>query len=327
MAATSAPALDVYLTVDVEVWCDGWERLDEKFPRCFREYIHGQTSSGSYGVGFQAALLRAHGLAATFFVEPLFALRFGEQYLCDAVGPLLEHSQDVQLHLHTEWVDEARSARLPPLTAKKQYLRQFGVGDQASMIATGAELLQQAGAAKPRAFRAGSFGFNSNTLLALSRNDIEIDCSYNATMFGPTSGVSPGTILTDSTMVGDVYEVPMTVFVDGRRRLRHAQLTACSWAELELLLWQARSAGQGSFTLLSHSAELLAPGRQRVDRVVLTRLERLCRLLADHPQEFRLRTFSAGFPRVAASQPAPLRGNLVTTASRVFEQVVLRRLH
>jgi hypothetical protein len=62
------------------------------------------------------------------------------------------------------------------------------------------------------------------------------DASYNAATFGPTSGVFPGELVDQPRQVGQVLELPMTVFFDGRR-LRHAQVTACSWREMEALLF------------------------------------------------------------------------------------------
>ena len=42
--------LDVFFTVDVEVWCDGWDRLDEHFPAALERYIYGRTPTGDYGL-------------------------------------------------------------------------------------------------------------------------------------------------------------------------------------------------------------------------------------------------------------------------------------
>lgn len=36
--------LDVFLTFDVELWCDGWEDLDAKFPGAFERYIYGRSA-------------------------------------------------------------------------------------------------------------------------------------------------------------------------------------------------------------------------------------------------------------------------------------------
>ena len=44
--------LDVLVSVDVEIWCDGWDDLDEKFLDAFRRYVYGQTSHGNFGLPY-----------------------------------------------------------------------------------------------------------------------------------------------------------------------------------------------------------------------------------------------------------------------------------
>jgi len=75
-------------------------------------------------------VLRDHGIPGTFFVEPLFATRFGSQPLQEIVGLVRAGGQEVQLHLHTEWVDEARTPLLPGARAKRQYLHHFSLEEQ-----------------------------------------------------------------------------------------------------------------------------------------------------------------------------------------------------
>lgn len=321
--------LDVYLTVDVEVWCDGWNDIDRKFPACFRQYIHGSTPRGDYGLPYQLQMLCDHGLRASFFVEPLFSARFGADALAEIVGLLSQADQDVQLHLHTEWVDEARAPLLGGITRevahKRQFLRMFSVGEQRELIGVAAQLLVGAGAAAPRAFRAGSFGFNADSLKALHDNAIAVDASYNATMFGPDSGLAPGRLLTDACAFGPMVELPMTVFRDGLSRLRHVQLTACSWSEIESLLWQAMRSAQRSFVILSHGSELLDRSRRQPDDIVVSRFDRLCAFLARHRDSFRLRSFDDGeAPRVAVTQPQPLRGAMLPTVGRIAQQLARR---
>jgi hypothetical protein len=169
--------LDVFFTVDVEIWCDGWHNIDDKFPRAFRQYVYGPTRRGQYGLPFTLARLEEHGLSGVFFVEPLFAARFGLEPLAEIVGLLREHGQEVQLHLHTEWVDEARQALLPNVSGKRQHLKCFSYPEQRLLIAVGIDFLKRANAGTVNAFRAGSFAFNSNTLRALADNGIQYDCS------------------------------------------------------------------------------------------------------------------------------------------------------
>jgi hypothetical protein len=86
----------------------------------------------------------------------------------------------VQLHLHTEWADEARVRLLEHVTEKRQHIRHFSLDEQETLIRAGAALIESAGGGRPTAFRAGSFALNLDTLTALARCGICIDSSYNA---------------------------------------------------------------------------------------------------------------------------------------------------
>jgi hypothetical protein len=310
--------IEVFFTIDVEIWCGGWARLDAEFPSAFDRYVYGPGHQG--GLPTQLLVLNDHGLKSVCFVEPLFAGRFGLAPLAEIVGIVQQAGHEVQLHLHTEWVDEAKHTLLPGTpTGKRQHLRQFTQDEQTQLIGLGATWLQQAGAPGPNAFRAGSFGFNAQTLPALAANGIAIDSSYNASMLGPSSGVAEGELLMQARHFGPVLELPMTVYADGRG-LRHAQLTACSWGELEGLLWQALEAGHGQFVLLSHNFELLTPGMGKVDRVVMRRLQRLCAFLDRHRDTFCVRGLRGHEPATTSNAQTPLRSPLWRTGLRMAEQ-------
>ena len=111
--------LDVFFSVDVEIWCDGWDNLDEKFPDAFRRYVYGQTARGNFGLPYTVQVLREHGLKGVFFVEPLFSTRFGSQPLEEIVGLIREGGQEIQLHLHPEWVDESVEPLLENINGKR----------------------------------------------------------------------------------------------------------------------------------------------------------------------------------------------------------------
>lgn len=317
--------LDVFFTVDVEVWCDGWEDIDRKFPDAFRRYIYGSTPRGDFGLPFQLKVLNDHGLAGVFYVEPLFASRFGEQALAEIVGLVQGHGHEVQLHLHTEWVDESRVPLLKDCHTKRQHLRYFTLEEQTTLISKGAELLRRAGAGDINSFRAGSFAFNRDTLSALSANGFLFDSSYNASLFGLDSGVMPGVTVVEPIECDGVYEYPMTVFSDGTSNLRHAQLTACSFHELEGLLWQALESRRSSFVILSHGSELLNHAKSREDDVVVKRFRKLCAFLDKNRELFRMRGFHELSPQIDPQQPAPLSSSIWRTRARMLEQVYRRK--
>ena len=317
--------LNVFLTVDVEIWCDGWNGIDAKFPEAFQRYVYGRTNRGEFGLRYQADLLKEHGLLGVFFVEPLFSGRFGLEPLTEIVTLLRNRKQEIQLHLHTEWVDEWVTPMFADGRGKQQFLRLFARDEQRLLIADGMRRLENAGAEPVNCFRAGSFGFNADTLDALAVCGIPFDSSYNATAFGPDSGVAPGMIVTDVYRERGVTEYPMTIYETGLGNLRHAQLGACSWAELERLLWAALDAGRQSFVLLSHSFELLAPSKTSPDRVVVSRFQKLCRFLDRHRDSFCVRGFHGLSDVPVPSQPAPLQGSAWLSAWRTAEQLYRRR--
>jgi hypothetical protein len=318
--------LDVFLTVDVEVWCDGWDNIDAKFPGAFKRYIYGPTSRGDYGLPHQLRELQEHGLTGVFFVEPLFSTRFGLEPLAEIIGLVREQEHEVQLHLHTEWVDESRQPLLDNITTKKQLLRYFSLQEQVILIQAGARLIESAGGGSVNAFRAGNFGFNSETLRALASNHIAFDSSYNASISGPDSGISPESLLVEPIeYLAGVYEYPMTVFRSGARSMRHAQVTACSYREMEGLLWQALESERKAFVILFHNFELLNSNMNRPDDVVVARFRKLCSFLDHHRDCFRVRGFQGLAPATVLSQPAPLTSPIWRTGLRVLEQGLRRR--
>lgn len=312
--------LDVFLTVDVEIWCDGWANIEAKFPDAFKRYIYGPTPKGEYGLPFQSRLLQEHGLKAVFFVEPLFATRFGLEPLAEILELVRQPAHEIQLHLHTEWVDESREPLLEGITGKRQFLRDFSLQQQTVLIRAGAELIESAGGGSINAFRAGNFGFNRETLKALSINRIALDSSYNASLFGPDSGVSTDIPLVEPMECDGVYEYPVTVFHGGTRKLRHVQITACSYREMEGLLWQALESRRKAFVILSHNFELLNSRMDSPDDIVVARFRKLCSFLDRHRDCFRVRGFHDLAPEPVLSQPAPLTSPLWKTGLRMVEQ-------
>ena len=313
--------LNVYFTVDVEIWCDGWKDIDTKFPQAFKQYIYGPTAEGDYGLPYTLKLLNDHGLKGVFFVEPMFSCRFGQEPLKEIVNLIKQAGQSIELHLHTEWVDESTQQLLPNVTKKRQFLRMFTLEEQLKLIAMGKQWLIESGVSEVNAFRAGSFGFNVDTLSALRENNIFIDSSYNASCFGLESNLKPGNIITEAMLYDGVYEIPMTVFYDRPGHLRHAQLCACSFKEMEGLLWRALDQGRHNFTILSHSFELLNRSFNRPDTVVVNRFRKLCEFLDKNRDSFRTSDLSSYQGSIVENQPLPLNSPIWRTGQRMMEQV------
>jgi hypothetical protein len=290
--ADAGHSLAVLLTFDVEVWCGGWQHLDRRFPSAFRRYVYGTSPAGNYALPKTLEILNAHGLKGVFFVEPLFAARFGVEYLAEIVALIQGAGQDVQLHLHPEWQDEARTPVIADCKTKRQHLFMYDVDEQTALIEEGRRLLTDAGVNTVSAFRAGSFACNGDTFIALARNGLRYDSSLDTTM--PHSGAD---LSADARRMGchtidGIMEIPLSVARGCNGALRHMQVGACSYEEIERSLHCALRSGWRYFNILSHSFELLTPDSSRPDPVVVKRFASLCEFLHNHRHLFPTTDFS-----------------------------------
>lgn len=305
--------LDVYFSVDVELWPESWVDYRRSMARSYQRYIVGATPKGDYGLQFQLELARDHRLDFVFFVESLFSCEGGLGPLTDIVSSIKESNQDIQLHAHPEWVAHMQK---PFVAADGRYtFHQFTLDEQIELIRKARENLMMAGAGSPTAFRAGGFAGDESTLRAVSQNRIPIDSSL-------VQGCSVFTKLGRLSSFADVFEYPLTVFRDWPGHRRQLQLGACSYNEIVHVLTRAHADRWPFVVLLSHSAELLNSGRSRPNRVVVRRFERLCRFLAEHRNDFATRRFDRS-PRVEPVVPERLvRSGPARTVARMAEQLI-----
>jgi len=316
----------IHLTFDIEVWCNDWSRLDERFPTAFQRYVYGRSPQGDYALPKTLEILGRHNLKAVFFVEPLFAARFGLEHLATIVKLIRDAGQDVQLHLHPEWVDELPKPPIENHHTKRQHLCFYTPEEQRVLVGYGAQLLQQAGSMRPTAFRAGSFACNRATFGALRENGIHIDSSLNdcddvsgADLRGESAHVVSG-------QIDGVHSVPVSVYSDGFGRRRSAQVNGSGFAELVDAMDAAEQAGDTEFVIVSHNFEMLKPGKSEPDPVVVRRFERLCGHLSRHRERLRTGLFERpADPGAARSPRAATRVRLSSTAVR-YAQQIWRRL-
>jgi hypothetical protein len=317
--------LDVFITVDTEVWCGSWSDLDARFPDAFQRYVYGRTARGDYALPVQFRILNEHGLTAAFFVEPLFSLRFGSGPLEEIVGLVQEAKQEVQLHLHTEWVDEFAEPIFPEIREKRQFLHMFDLAQQTKLIQVGLDALRRAGANDVNAFRAGSFGMGAESFAAVRGAGIDFDSSFDPSASFPINRTAR---YMQPVAVDGITEYPLTVFRDGTGRTRHAQLGACSLAELQQCLWTSKEQGLSAVVILSHNFELMNPSKDRADTFVVRRFEGLCKFLAQHRDVFATRGFAGLRPNLKSPGNGAIpHTGLAATSVRLAEQAVRRVLY
>ncbi len=296
---------DLYITIDTE-YSPGFALRHGRDARRenFESSILGRTVDGDAGIVYQMDVFERHGLKAVFFVDPMPALLWGVEAIADIVGPIVMRGHDVQLHIHTEWLDLAGPAN--PLKHRSgTNIRDFSIEEQCFLIDHARALLIAAGAPSPIAFRAGNYGADDNTLRALAMLGIRYDSSHCPGFAASECAISLGPDDRLPVEHEGVIEVPVDCIGSGESGLRHAQVTALSADEMLAALSHAKRHGITSFTLVSHSFELLSRDRRRTNRIVRRRFERLCAGLSDI--DVKTATYADHPPvAVANAGPAPV---------------------
>lgn len=302
----------VLLTIDTELlWRHhaaglSWE---ENFARSYH--------AAGVGIPYQLQVLADHGLKACFFVDPMPGSIFGLEPVRRLVGPILAAGQEIQLHLHPFWA-RLEEAERSGATAE---LASYGYEDQLALIRRARDLLVAAGAPDPIAFRAGSYAANGDTIRALAALSLRYDSSHNGGHHPHPSAVPlhPRQIAPVEIAPG-LVEVPVGQISEGEGGLRHLQLCALSFAEIQAALDHGSRERHPLVTIVSHSFELATRNGLAPNEVVRQRFLRLCRYLAKRRATFPTAWFT-NLADLSLDVPAqPARGGTARRLRRMAGQ-------
>jgi hypothetical protein len=297
----------VLLTVDTEFMWGAHVR-----GASWQENLALSFDPAGVGIPYQLARLAAHGLKACFFVDPMPALVYGIEPIRLMVEPILAAGQDVQLHLHPCWADPAEPVfELTGLEPQRQI----------DLIRTARDLLVEAGAPAPTAFRAGGYAADSATVEALAALGLAFDSSHNGSHHPSPSALPLDPRLIAPALLEGVIEIPVTQIGQRSGGLRHLQICAVSFDEMRAALLHAAAHGHPVATIVSHSFELAARGGRRANAVLVRRFERLCRFLADHREELPTAHFADLGDVSVAADATPLPASPLRTAVRLAQQL------
>lgn len=316
----------LYITIDTEYSfglakrMNGAGRADN-----LARNVMGVVPGGPRGIGYQMDVFDRHGLKAVFFVDPMPALIWGVEAIADIVEPIITRGHDVQLHLHSEWLDLAGAAS--PLPGRSgRNIRDFSFEDQCVLIDYARGVLIAAGAPAPVAFRAGNYGANDDTLRALAALGIGYDTSHCPGIAHSECGI---TLTSDDRMVRPHHgtiEVPISCIAAQGAGLRHFQLTALTAAELIAALRHGALYNEAQMTVVSHSFELLSRDRLRTNRILARRFERFCAGLATLP-DVTTATYADNPPPLTQANTPLLPHNMLRTLHRYGEQAMGNMLY
>jgi hypothetical protein len=310
--------MNVYFTVDTESSMAGAWRHPERRPVKADRHIFCRIRGRDHGIGLITRILSQQGFRATYFVETLATLVNGEEDTSEVFEYLLQHNQDVQLHIHpsyrfyAEALNAYAAGRTYQPPARADFIGAFDDPRQMEMLEQASMLFRRFAGLNPVAFRAGCFAANRTTLKCLRKLGIVLDSSFNPCY---PEWSFPGEALQPNQVceIEGIREVPVTVartpLPEGHGRLKSADPCALSVSELRTMLEAGAARGQRHFVILFHSFSAVKPkddvySEIRPDRIVIRRLEKLIAYLAGHRDLYRVCTFQELAAEIAAVEGA-----------------------
>ena len=205
--------------------------------------FQGTWNGKDYGVPLIVEKLEANGFKGTFFVSPYCPAHLKKKMLSN-LKFLLAHGQDIQLHTHPDVFDPSR-----------RDLSLYSKDEKREILATGIRVLQDAGAPRPIAHRAGQLCIDQETFDLLAELGIPIDSSIY-THFADCGAPFPENVVNRFAKIGDVYELPIflirTVPYIGRAGTMALQLDSTTWWQQKLALEQVADRKLPLVTILLH---------------------------------------------------------------------------
>ena len=301
----------VLLTVDTELTWGHYARGGS-----WRENFARAYEAAGVGIPYQLGILAGHGLKACFFVDPMPALVYGIEPIRRMVRPILDAGQEVQLHLHSFWHDLAEGRAEP-----RYELTDFDPKGQRDLIRAARDLLVEAGAPLPIAFRSGSYAADDSTLDALAALGLRYDSSHNGSHHPWPSALSIAPAQCAPVEHRGIVEIPVSQIEDKVGRLRHLQLCALSSAELRQALLHAARHCHPVTTIVSHSFELASRDGLRPNHALRRRFETLCAFLAEQQDRLPTAHFADFDDLPLDRSAAPLPANALRRADRMVQQL------
>lgn len=285
--------------------------------------IYGNCAQGCFGICWQMDMMRKHGLRGIFFVDPMPSLVYGDAWLRDVIATILEHGHEVQLHIHTEWLEWAEVS--PVGTKLGRNLASFALEDQVRLLDCAIGLLERAGAPRPTAFRAGNYGADDDSLRAIKSLGLTWDSSVNAAYLGRGCEISLSPDQVGAVVHQGIVELPVAGLGDRADQIRPAQICALSAREMREALHHAADNKHPAFVIVTHSFEMLSRDRKRANKAVIGRFEAMCRTIAAHPNLATARFGDLDCQTIVGaenSKLARLDYNPFRTAARMVEQAM-----
>lgn len=327
----------VHITVDTEFSSCGYFNLPPMGKPVAEQAVHCMVDGRSHGLGFLLSTFAEHGVRATFFVEVLHTLYFGEEPMGSIARTIHAAGHDLQIHLHPCWLACAPpGSRARPLRPAMDHCGRLEEATAHTAIRQALEVFARWGLPRPIAFRAGNLQASLGTYAALAANGIPVASNVGLGVYRPDQ---PDLALSSGRhLLHGVVEVPVTSYQiawpGGRWQTKALSITGTSFAEVHQVLRQAQALGLEDVVVLTHPFEFVKRGdhqyrRLARNRVNQRRLASLCRLIGTPSSGYSSATFRDRMPswlQAGAQAQVSITMPLAYAALRMGENLLNDRI-
>lgn len=306
---------EVCITIDTEFDIGGTFVDPARFAPVAEPSVRCEHAGHSYGLGFLLSTLAKYDLAATFFVEALNSIYFGDEPMRGLTREIVSAGHDAQLHLHPVWAyfrDPQWREQLASCPPNDSFVGR-SQDEVEELIKLGRKIFGRWGVGEPVALRTGGLHVDPNVYRAMHAQGIPLGSNVGVGIYQPQAEALQ--LYAGRHRVNGVVEVPILTYrrwgLPRRIGEKTLTITGTSWRETRRLLGRAHRSGVGPVVILSHPHEFAkrdGKGGWRPNRVNQWRLRRLCEYLARHRDKFEVVTFGerAEQWRKAASGRTPI---------------------
>lgn len=148
----------IVITVDTE---------NPQTPLYQKKYSDNRFWANGWGLEKIVEIFSKYNVPAVFFVNVYEYVVWGRNEMKKVLRFLSDNGHDVQLHTHPIWIDDKR----------REFMFQFSLDEQKNIIRWGKHFIEDTIGKQVTAHRAGGYGVNEDTFMALREENIFFDYS------------------------------------------------------------------------------------------------------------------------------------------------------
>ena len=326
---------EVCLTVDTEFSIGGAFARPTKLRPIGEPHAYCPAQGEDHGLPFILRTLARFGFPATFFVETLSTAYFGDDPLRRVVADILSAGQDVQLHLHPNWLHFRypdwieRLSNGPP----SGLCSGRSLPEMEALIETGLEPFERLNWPRPSALRVAGLSADRTVFVAMSRTGLRLgsNIGYGGRYHSkdPVLQIQAG-----RHWIEGVLEIPIFSFAQlpfpYLKRYRRLTITGVGHHEMVSVLRAARANRISPVIILTHPHEFVKGAKPgwpgvRPNHINKRQLESLCKFLAHHANEFVPVSFREAGPRwldAGALDPPEISASILPSLGTLLQNRV-----